>query len=66
MARNIRRNVVKISSNYLTKSWIKHAMKIENSILQKKINLVKSKHELILDVEEDFFNIFDKITNISN
>jgi len=57
MAGNTKRNVAKISSGRLAKSWIKRAMEIENSILQKKIDLAKSKNKPILDSEEGFFKI---------
>ena len=38
----------------------------EEQVAAKKINYVKFKNELLLNVEKNFFNIFFKITDFNN
>ena len=45
---------------------MKLTIEIKNKLLKKKIKYVKLKNELLLNIEKDFFNIFNKITDLNN
>jgi len=65
-ASHIKSLMAQIHSKKLSKKWVKSVMKMKNKLLQKKIDYVKFKNESLLNAEKDFFDIFFKITDLSD
>jgi hypothetical protein len=65
-AGNTKALVAQLHEKKIAKLWIVKAMMVENEIRRKKVEYRKSRGEPLLDLEEGFFSIPNKIDDISD